>query len=79
MIWFFARHGERLQCEIRAASEPGEFELVWAGPDGALHVETSSNPADLSRHRRELEQRLTREGWVRVGRTTPSADEKRFL
>jgi hypothetical protein len=76
MLWFFERAGVRLQCELRAAEDETNFELVWTSPDGHLHVERSDDPAALTTRRRRLEEELKLEGWTRLGRETPA---KRFL
>jgi hypothetical protein len=76
MIWFFEREGLRLQCEMRAAAEGSGFELTWTTPDGQVHIERSDDEEELTKRRRELEERLKRDGWRRIGRETPA---KRFL
>jgi hypothetical protein len=76
MIWFFERAGVRLQCEMRPAAEGSGFELTWTTPDGQVHIERSDDEEQLTKIRRELEDRLKLEGWQRIGRETPP---KRFL
>lgn len=76
MIWFFERHGVRLQCEIRRTSDGQAFELAWTTPKGEPHLERSSDPDILDARRRELQLKLEKDGWTRVGRDTPP---KRFL
>jgi hypothetical protein len=71
MIWFFERPGERLRCEIRQSLSGTGYELVWTTSDGRTHVEFSNDPGELSQRRREIEQWLKLDGWVRPGRVTP--------
>ena len=71
MIWFFARPGEQLQCEIRREASGAGYELVWTSSDGRTHVEVSDDLSDLLRRRRALEHWLKLDGWIRPGRITP--------
>jgi hypothetical protein len=71
MIWFFERPGERLQCEIRQSLSGHGFELVWTNSDGQTRVEFSQDPTALLQRRRELEEYLKLDGWIRPGRITP--------
>jgi hypothetical protein len=73
VLWFFQRGGARLRCEIRRALNRPGFELVWTGSDGQVRVEYSDDAAPLSGRRHELEDKLRRAGWKRVGRVTPPA------
>ncbi|HEV3215760.1 MAG TPA: hypothetical protein VGZ27_08555 [Vicinamibacterales bacterium] len=48
------------------------YELVWSAGDGRTYVEHSSDPEELLRRRRALENWLKLDGWVRDGRVTPA-------
>lgn len=80
MIWFFARSGERLSCEIHPAEDGDGYELVW-NQNGDTRKERFSTAAAAVARRREVEAKLKHDGWTRVGRETPPAhpDAKRFL
>jgi hypothetical protein len=72
MLWFFERGEQRLQCEIRPASDRTGFELVWTAPDGQIHVQHSDDAAVLTQRLQQLQEHLEVEGWKRVGRVTPT-------
>ena len=76
MIWFFERGAQRLQCEMRPASNGSGFELAWQSPDGQMHIDKSDDTVTLTARRKQLEESLKADGWKRVGRETP---DKHFL
>lgn len=77
MIWFFERPGERLQCEIRQSAHGHFYELVWTSHDGRSHIEQSHDPSELMQRRREIEQWLKLDGWIRPGHVTPKKHNTR--
>ena len=76
MLWFFERSGERLQCEIHAASDGTGVELVWTLKE-ERHVEHFADAREAELRRKQLEATLRSDGWKRIGRVTPPP--KRFL
>ncbi len=62
MLWTFERSGERLQCEIRWAADGAGVELVWTR-DGQTRVERFADTEQATVRRRDLEAKLTRDGW----------------
>ncbi len=66
MLWFFEREGQRIQCEIRPSVESAGYELEWT-EQGEVHLERSTDVSKLAERWLELEQRLKREGWKKLG------------
>jgi hypothetical protein len=63
MIWFFARNGEHLRCEIRPQIEGDRYDLVITLSDGSEEVESYTNSRRLSQRTAELERTLRGQGW----------------
>ncbi len=69
MVWFFERHGQYLQCEVRRAPEGAVYELVVRYPDAPTRWERTSDPGALIERFRATQQELRRNGWAIAGTT----------
>lgn len=63
MIWFYARQGHHLRCEVRHLADGDWFDLVITDADGSERVEHFSDSASLTRRTLQLEAEWIREGW----------------
>ncbi|HXH06110.1 MAG TPA: hypothetical protein VNI83_05910 [Vicinamibacterales bacterium] len=63
MIWFYARGGSHLRCEVRRTVEGDRYELVITAPDGTERVETFVDSSQVARRSLELEKQWREEGW----------------
>jgi hypothetical protein len=63
MIWFFARGGSHLRCEVRSTIEGDRYELVVTAPDGVELIESFTDSRDLNRRTRQLEAEWRNNGW----------------
>ncbi len=63
VIWFYAKRGEHLRCEIRQQTEGGRFELVITEPDGSERVESFADSSLLKKRSRQLEEEWQAKGW----------------
>jgi hypothetical protein len=63
VIWFYAKQGGHLRCEIRQQAEGDHFELVITQPDGSERVESFLSSLLLQKRSRQLEQEWKATGW----------------
>jgi hypothetical protein len=72
MLWFFQKGSERIHYEIRPAADDAGYELEWIDSQGNTHLVSAADSNSLAVKSIEIEQRLKREGWVRVEDIVPS-------
>jgi hypothetical protein len=63
VIWFYAKRGEHLRCEVRQHAEGDHFELVITEPDGAERIELFRDSLTLKKRSLELEKEWRDKGW----------------
>jgi hypothetical protein len=63
LIWFYAKHGEHLRCEIHHHPDGDRFDLVITEPDGTERVESFADSAVLKKRSRQLEEEWRSDGW----------------
>ncbi len=63
MIWFYAKLGAHLRCEIRQQSAEDRFDLVITEPDGSERVESFVDAVLLRKRSRQLEEEWKAKGW----------------
>jgi hypothetical protein len=63
VIWFYAKQGRHLRCEVRSASDDKRFDLIITEVDGSERVEHFDDSASITRRTLQLEAEWTRDGW----------------
>ena len=63
MIWFYAKQGRHLRCEVRQLAEGDRFDLVITDADGAERVEHFTDSASVTQRSLQLEAEWIHEGW----------------
>jgi hypothetical protein len=63
VIWFYAKHGRHLRCEVRELTSGQRFDLVITDADGRERIEPFDNPMSLTKRSVELETEWLHEGW----------------
>ena len=63
MIWFYAKQGVHLRCEVRPTSDGRNFDLVITDQDGSERVEHFDDSASITRRTLQLEAEWMRQGW----------------
>ena len=63
VIWFYAKHGRHLRCEVRQLVDGDRFDLVITDADGAERVEHFEDSASVTRRSQQLEAEWLTEGW----------------
>lgn len=63
VIWFYAKHGRHLRCEVREAADGARFDLIITEADGTERVEHFDDSTSITRRTVQLEAEWTREGW----------------
>jgi hypothetical protein len=69
MVWFFERHGQYLQYEVRRAPDSEAYELVVRYPDAPTRWERIVDPHLLVERFKETQGQLRRDGWTIAGTT----------
>jgi hypothetical protein len=63
VIWFYAKQGRHLRCEVRQRVDGDRFDLIVTDADGAERVEHLEDSASLTRRSQQLEAEWLTEGW----------------
>ena len=63
MIWFYAKHGHHLRCEVRTAGSDEQFDLVITDADGTERVEHFDDSASVTQRTLQLEAEWIGQGW----------------
>lgn len=63
MIWFYAKQGHHVRCEVRTTSDGDQFDLVITDADGSERVERYDDSASVTRRTLQLEAEWIRQGW----------------
>jgi len=66
VIWLFERDGRRAQLQLLYLA-PDQCELHFIDADGVAVVEHFTNVTDAGARQRELQKRLTEQGWSTEG------------
>ncbi len=63
MIWFYAKEGSHLRCEVRPLVGGDDYDLVITAADGSERVEHFGDSASVTRRSLQLEAEWLKEGW----------------
>ena len=63
MIWFYAKQGRHLRCEVRRLVDGDQFDLVITDADGAERIEHFEDSASVTRRSQQLEAEWLTDGW----------------
>jgi hypothetical protein len=63
VIWFYAKQGRHLRCEVRPLRDGYRFDLVITEADGSERVEHFDDSAAITRRTLQLEAEWARDGW----------------
>jgi hypothetical protein len=63
VIWFYAKKGRHLRCEVRQGTEGSRFDLVITEADGSERTEHFYDSASVTRRTLQLEAEWLNEGW----------------
>jgi hypothetical protein len=63
VIWFYAKQGRHLRCEVRQVIDGDRFDLVITDVDGSERVEQFLDSASVMRRTLQLEAEWVRDGW----------------
>jgi hypothetical protein len=63
VIWFYAKQGRHLRCEVRQLLNGNRFDLIVTEADGSERVEQFEDSAALTRRSAQLEAEWIKEGW----------------
>jgi hypothetical protein len=63
VIWFYAKQGRHLRCEVRQLVDGDRFDLVITDADGSERVEHFDDSASVTRRSLQLEAEWLNEGW----------------
>ena len=63
MIWFYAKQGSHLRCEVRPTADGHRFDLVITDDNGSERVERFDDSASVTRRTLQLEAEWMRQGW----------------
>jgi len=63
LIWFYAKHGHHLRCEVRTAGSDEQFDLVITDADGTERVEHFDDSASVTQRTLQLEAEWIGQGW----------------
>ena len=75
VIWFYAKQGRHLRCEVRQLVDGDHFDLVITDADGSERVEHFDDSVSLTRRSSQLEAEWLDEGWDGpFGRDTDNAE-----
>ena len=63
VIWFYAKQGRHLRCEVRQLVDGDRFDLVITDADGTERVEHFEDSASVTRRSLQLEVEWFTDGW----------------
>lgn len=63
MIWFYAKDGRHLRCEVRQLLSGERFDLIITEADGSERVEHFESSMALTRRSVQLEIEWRHAGW----------------
>ena len=63
MIWFYAKQGRHLRCEVRPLVEGDHFALVITDADGSERIEQFEDSVSMTRRTLQLEAEWRTDGW----------------
>jgi hypothetical protein len=63
VIWFYAKQGDHVRCEVRTAASGQQFDLVITDADGTERIEKFDDSASVTRRTLQLEAEWIRQGW----------------
>ena len=63
MIWFYAKQGRHLRCEVRPLVEGDRFDLIITDADDNERVEHFEDSVSMTRRTMQLEAEWRTEGW----------------
>ena len=63
MIWFYAKQGRHLRCEVRPLIEGDHFALVITDADGSERIEQFEDSVSMTRRTLQLEAEWRTDGW----------------
>jgi hypothetical protein len=63
VIWFYAKQGHHLRCEVRPLVDGDRYDLVITEADGAERVEHFDDSASVTRRSLQLEAEWLNAGW----------------
>jgi hypothetical protein len=63
VIWFYAKQGRHLRCEVRQHVDGDRFDLIITDADGTERVEHFEDSASVTRRSLQLEAEWLIEGW----------------
>jgi hypothetical protein len=63
VIWFYAKQGRHLRCEVRQLVDGDRFDLIITDADGTERVEHFDDSASVTRRSVQLEAEWLNEGW----------------
>jgi hypothetical protein len=63
VIWFYAKQGRHLRCEVRPVTDSDCFDLVITEADGTERVEHFQDSAAVTRRTLQLEAQWVCDGW----------------
>jgi hypothetical protein len=63
VIWFYAKQGRHLRCEVRQMLNGQRFDLIVTDADGSERVEQFEDSGALTRRSAQLEVEWIKEGW----------------
>ena len=63
MIWFYAKLGNHLRCEVRQATNGERFDLIITEADGTERVERFDDSASVTQRTLQLEAEWISQGW----------------
>jgi hypothetical protein len=63
VIWFYAKQGNHLRCEVRHLTDGDQFDLVITEADGSERIEHFSDSASVTRRTLQLEAEWFCQGW----------------
>jgi hypothetical protein len=63
VIWFYAKQGQHLRCEVRQMVNGERFDLVITDVDGSERVEHFDSSTALTKRSVQLESEWRHSGW----------------
>jgi hypothetical protein len=63
VIWFYAKLGQHVRCEVRPVTNGERFDLIITEADGTERVEHFEDSASVTQRTLQLEAEWIRQGW----------------
>jgi hypothetical protein len=63
VIWFYAKQGRHMRCEVRQHVDGDRFDLVITDADGTERVEHFEDSASVTQRSLQLEGECLTDGW----------------